>query len=217
MRMVEMRRLLFVGLAIGMLLQAASADNVIEPPWAGQEGSTYQEWTFDDDDNPALPEVIDNPYGGAQTAITVGQFGQGWLQQFPGMGTKTGYWDIGYGGQIIIDIDNRPDPLPYKEVWIQVTYFKDINDAPMVEVETGQYITGQSQVVEQVLTGGDWIVDQSVWLLEPNPPSERVTMTSHPLNGSVIDQIVIHTICIPEPTSLGLLCMGGLSLIRRRR
>jgi len=29
----------------------------------GDEGTTYQEWTFDDSDNPALPETDQNPYG----------------------------------------------------------------------------------------------------------------------------------------------------------
>jgi len=32
----------------------------------------------------------------------------------------------------------------------------------------------------------------------------------------MVDQVVIDTICAPEPASLGLLLIGGAALLRRR-
>ena len=53
----------------------------------------------------------------ATAAVTIGEFGSGWLHQLPGFGLATGYWDLGRtGGSIVIDIDNRPDALPVKEL-----------------------------------------------------------------------------------------------------
>ena len=48
--------------------------------------------------------------------------------------------------------------------------------------------------------------------IEPNPAFEIVR-----IDGAVmVDEIVIDTICIPEPASLALLGLGGLALMRRR-
>jgi hypothetical protein len=56
---------------------------------------------------------------------------------------------------------------------------------------------------------GDWL--QSVYLAELpiNPASENVVITE---TGDV-GQVVIDTICIPEPSSLALLALGAISLL----
>jgi hypothetical protein len=201
----------------GLVSPAAWAHDVIQPPWRGQDGSTYQEWRFDTNANPAPPEVINNPYGTASAAITVGDFGSGWLDQLGGLGdTQTNYWDLGSAGTIVIDIDNRPEPLPYKEIWIQVTYFQDLWQAPAVDVPGASLLGGETRLIEHVSTGGDWFLDQTMWRIEPNPDHEQITVTAD-LSGSVIDQIVIDTICIPEPGTLAGLVVGCCLLAVRRR
>ena len=38
------------------------------------------------------------------------------------------------------------------------------------------------------------------------------------IGGDVfVDQLVVDTICIPEPATMSLLALGGLALLRRKR
>ena len=195
----------------------ATAHDLIHPAWRGQDGTTYQEWTFDNDDNPAVPEVINNNYGDASASITVGFMGEGWLYDL-GFSEQTGIWDIGGdGGQIVLDIANRPEPLPYKEIWVQVTYFKHISAPPTIDVPGADYLGGETVLIEDTGMGGGWFLDQSMWRIEPNPLQEQIILTSDPSWGSVIDQVVVDTICIPEPASIGLLVLGGLMVLRKWR
>jgi hypothetical protein len=214
-----MDRFLLLALCISISIPGvAAAHDMIQPEWRDQEGTTYQEWRFDTGVNPAVPEVIHNQYGGASASITVGTMGEGWQYQLPGLGSQTGYWDLGDGGgQIVLGIDNRPLPLDYKEIWVQVTYYQDISQPPTVDVPGATCIGGQTGLlVEDTGNGSGWFLDQSVWLIEPNPDYELVVLTSDVTWGSVIDQIVVDTICIPEPTTVGLLALAGLMLLQKR-
>jgi len=205
---------------------AVLAHDMVPPGWRGQEGSTYQEWTFDDADNPAPPEFLSNPYGSASAGITVAEFGSGWRWQLSAMGTQTGYWDLGGvgvggtgpDGSIVIDIDNRPLTTPdsWKEIWVQITYYEDINQAPIVIVPGATLSSQQTLLVEHISTGGDWKLDQSVWRIQPNPLHEQVVITADHQWGSIVDQVVVDTICLPEPAMLSKLLLGGALALRRR-
>ena len=194
--MCDFKKYIFTALVLcGLLYLQAGADDVVSPPWRGVEGTTYQEWRFDSNNNPALPEVINNPYGNANAVIVVDFFGSGWLDQLPGLGNQTGYWDIGgQDGKITVNIDNLP-AMPRKEIWIQVTYFQDITAPPIVNVSGAQYISGQKILLYHVSTGGDWFVDQSIWRINPSPSSEQIIFTSNPSWGAIIDQIIVDTYC----------------------
>jgi hypothetical protein len=185
---------LFGGLLVSVLAMRAIAHDMIPPDWRGQDGSTYQMWNFGTDDNPVIADVIQNEYGQAEAQITIGTYGSGWWNQLPGLGIQTGYWDLGgNGGRIAIQIDNQPQLLLSKEVWVQVTYFKDLSGAPTVQVPGATYLAGTTVVVEQVPTGGVWYLAQSLWQIEPSPSQEEIVINSDPNWGSVIDQIVIDT------------------------
>jgi hypothetical protein len=184
--------ILVLPVCLGVSLGGRAAD-LVQPDWRGQDGAAYQQWTFSNSANPVAPEIINNSYGAAQAAVTVGSFGSGWLNQLPGLGSMTGYWDVGgSGGKILLDIDNKPHASP-KEIWVQVTYFKDITEAPALQVPGAVYLRGQTLIVERVPTGGDWVLEQSVWKIEPSPSHETIVLTSDPKWGSVIDQIVVDT------------------------
>ena len=174
----------------------AAAHDVFPPDWRGLDGTTYQEWQFGSNATPAVPDVINNIYGGASASVTVGEFGEGWLAN-PGLGTQTGIWDLGgTGGQIVLDIDNRPLPLDYKEIWVQVTYYQAISVAPTVAVLGAQFISSQTTLIEADGALGGWYLDQSVWRIKPKPSHEQIILTSNPSWGSVIDQIVVDTASI---------------------
>ena len=209
-----MRRVIFAILLLMFLQVVPSAYAVFVPEWQGLEGTTYQEWRFDSNDNPAVPEVIDNDYGDASASITVGVMGSGWLDS---VGTRTGIWDIdGEGGQIVLDIDNRPLALDYKEIWIQVIYYEGPTTAPIVSVPGADFISSQTVLVEPDEPWA-WYLEQTIWRIEPNPSYEQIILTGNPDWGSVIDQIVVDTYCIPEPMSIALLSLGSLIVLRKRQ
>lgn len=173
-----------------------------------------QAWTFDDDDNPAEPEVDENPYGTAKATVTLGDFGEGWLDTVS-FGTQTGLWDLGREGTIVLDILNRPEALEYKEIVIQVTYFKGLVAAPVIDIPGATPVSNQTVLIEEDALG-DWLLDQSIWRIEPNPAQEQVILTAA-WNGSTVDQIVVDTICIPEPGTALVLAVGCIAVALRRR
>jgi hypothetical protein len=72
-------------------------------------------------------------------------------------------------------------------------------------------------LVEQAPTGGSWLLDRWIFRIEPNPAHEQIVITSDPVWGSVIDQVVVDTYCVPEPASVGLVVLGALAVLARMR
>jgi len=209
--------------ALGLVVVGAYADDVpmFQPDWRGQEGTTYQQWTFLDNDNPAAPEVISNDYGDAWADITVKENGAGWQDYLITAPDRRGVWvDL---DSIVLEIANRPDPLDYKEIWLQVTYYEGSAVPPEITVPGATFL---DMVTEDVgptdPTGASWIVQHSRWLIEPNPASETIILAppQTAFFGITIDQIVVDTICIPEPATALLLVggiLGGALRLRHRR
>ncbi len=168
---------------------------LFRPAWRGQQGTTYQQWTFDDDDNPAVPENILNSYGPASADITVKENGAGWQESLITAPERTGVWvDL---DAVSLAIDNSPEALPYKEVWIQVTYYEGSAYPPAVEIDGAELLHSDSEDVgPSDPMGNSWIVQHSRWRLEPNPTHEVITLApgAQPF-GMTIDQIVVDTIC----------------------
>jgi hypothetical protein len=201
----------------------AQADDLYPPPWRGDPGSTFQQWTFDDGDNPAIPELSDNPYG-TPTATMGGPLAN-WFDQngFP----RQGLW--GDLDSIDLWIPNQPEPNLYKEIWVQVTYMKIEFDpfyysTPTVEVPDATYLGGADEFLEYNNPAypelGEWRLQLSQWRLDENPPDETIFLSWPPFGGEwprgTVDQIVVDTICIPEPAALVLFTLGGFLLARRR-
>jgi hypothetical protein len=210
-----------VPIVLALGISGASAHDLVPPEWRGlfPDQMTYQEWTFEDAENPAPPETIVNPFGSALADITLGDYNEGWFESLGGFGTQTGFWDIGgSGGEILIDVDNAGTPNPVKEIWVQVTYWCDIQQAPIIDVPGGELVDFQpGYLVEDVSTGGAWLLDVWVFEMRPNPEHEQIVIISDEMFGSVIDQIVVDTWCVPEPATLGLAAVGLLALIARAR
>ena len=87
---------------------------------------------------------------------------------------------------------------------------------PSVNLIVRNALEKQSLLVENSPPIGAWMLDQSIWRLEPNPPHERIVILPHE-DGSVIDQVVVDTICAPEPASLIGLALAGTAMLRPRR
>ncbi len=219
--MIRSVRCLVILLVLGFAISGvAMADDIFPPTWRGTEGATLQQWAFTTGANPAVPEVVNNAYGGPTATMVVGDLGIGWIDvdHFGSYGSRTGMWDLGAMGTIDLDIPNRPAAGAYKDIWVQVTYFMGMFDTPEVSIEGAQFLGSESQVVEQVDDFDAWVCAVSKWRITPNPNSEVVRVTANCL-GSLIDQVVVDTKCVPEPSCIVTLLAGavGMLISRRRR
>lgn len=210
-----MRQALVVLVTGALIVSVAAADDLIPPPWErGTPGSTFQEWTFDGPpaagDGYYLPEAVDNPFG--DPVVYDPYYWDGdWLETFEGRTGVIHPWDW-----IEIHLPNDPTPRPTKEIYIQITYWADgeIPDPDVYVPAGGDTIT----LLDSLDLEDGWWYDRWHITIEPNPDFEEIDFW--PLDGSTydmyIDQIVVDTICIPEPGALSLLALGGLVFLRRR-
>jgi uncharacterized repeat protein (TIGR01451 family) len=188
-----------------ILASPALADDTFPPCWRGRPGTTYQQWTFNGSANPAAPEFVANLFGAPQAAVTVGTAGAGWIDQQPIIfgNTRSGVWDLGRNGNIALTIPNDTAPAgSWKFVYVQVTQYRDglYSQLASVSIPGATLVRSQLRTNEVLLPptfpfNGRWVVEQSVWLIEPCPTSETVTISSGANNSVAIDQVVIDTRC----------------------
>ena len=194
-----------VAVVFGSSVASVKADDLYPPPWERlSAGTTYQAWDFAAITDPVVADTYYNPYGTPTATINGGT----WAFLYD---NHIGIWTLGSKDSIDLYIPNTPLNFDtYKEVWTQVTWQPDAGPAPVVTVDYG---SGSSVVSTLQFTApagsGDWL--QSVYLadLPYNPTSEDVIV----METGDVGQIVIDTICIPEPSSLALLALGGISLL----
>jgi len=171
------------------------AHDLVPPSWRGSSGTTFQEWRFDTSANPAVPEVVSNPYASPLAQIVVGRYGSGWRLKYLSLGNQTGIWDLGQSGTMTIDVEDTPQiPAPTRrETCVQVTYYDDITAAPTVSVQGGEKLGESTQTVETIPTGGYWRLHWSRWTSQPTGGPEQIVITSDPQWMALVDQIVIDT------------------------
>lgn len=179
-------------------------------------GETHQEWTFDDDDNPAEPESDPdlNPYG---TATAIIESGTGaappeWLLNFAG---RTGVWQAEPLVEITIEVPNQMVANPYKEIYVEIGFLGELDSFAVYPVPSGDtlaLIRPHEIVVDPV---NDWKKLMAWYRLEPNPDKEYICYGFS--GAAAVDYVKINTVCVPEPLTISLLGLGGLMLRRRRR
>jgi len=179
-----------------------------DPP--GIPPTTYQMWTFDDDDNPALPEVVANSYGTPLATLSgVPSSSLDWKWDYKG------HYGVWYAKElnIALEIPNREVLEGYKEIWMEVIFRGCLDKAGIstdpqstAVIPLGQKITDMENRWKKLNIG---------WCVEPNPYSETVSMCFTG-SGGYVDSVLVETNCIPEPATVFLLGVGSLVLLRKR-
>jgi hypothetical protein len=217
-----MRR--FVVSSLVLLLFMANglawADDFDPPSWRGLPGTSYAQWEFLTDVNPAMPDAGVLPFGNPDLLVTPGP-GAGWFAQNPPYNpdgpSGDGWWNL--SGQIDLTMQDSPVLNPHKEIWIQLTWSPQVpGNVPILQVNdpisgtTPEFSTPlvQHLIYEQYpgLEQGLQVY-QSVYHVDriPNPPWEHIQIRG----GINVDELVVDTWCVPEPGTW--LLLGGASLV----
>ncbi len=167
------------------------------PSWRGSLGATYQEWLFNTNCRPAVPELVSNPFCTPSAQIDYRPpYGTGWKDSLPGVyGSAQGWWDIA-SGSIALSINSQSSVSPgtAKDIQVQVVYWQDISQSPSVVVTpTASLLSKTTALVTSGPVGGGWYRD--LWRLRVNASqgSEVITVNGDPIMGSMVDRIVVDT------------------------
>jgi len=191
-----------------VLCSGVLADDLRSPGWRGHNDSTFQLWNFSTPDPMPLPDIVNNRFGHPMLRVTPFAGGE-WIPD-------PGAWPL--SGEIDVYIPNLPEIRPYKEIWIQLTWMSmDLDpdpflpNVPIVSVIPFDYM--QIERGDDIDLGSGWTHSLFMVSIWPNPIEEWITIKGDIL----VDQLVIDTICIPEPATVIILGIGGVLALNRKK
>jgi len=213
-----MRRWILLGTVLGicLTLSTAWAEDYNPPGFRtvppGTAPTTYQLWEFLTNANPAAPDDYTNDAGVPSVSLT-GGFLEG-TEHYDTYYGHSGVW--GFETEMIATVPNFDELNPYKEIWLQLTYMGD-SIPNLWAVPEGVLDDRVVMTLEDnTAIGDDWY--QATWsaILSPNPNFEELWI--RPANCTTyVDELVIDTICIPEPATICLFGIVALALLRKRK
>ena len=199
----------------------ATLGDLNPPDWrtkpAGIPPTSLQGWSFSTNDNPAIADVVNNDFGDPTLDITIASPTGRYFQTYDaGGGAHQGVWMVTALDYIDIYIPNSGDndPETWKEIWLQIIYSDPGGTGAQVPIDTNPDYASLNREPLQDL-GDGYVLDTYSIIIEPNPPWEEV-LTFAIQCQIYIDEIVVDTMCVPEPATIILLGLGGL-LLRKRR
>jgi hypothetical protein len=214
---IAMRCTLMATALLAALVGPASARDVNPPPWdPALPNQTTQAWEFTH--GPGLqPTTYNNSYGHPWAQVVSGSYWDGSTPDLPLVpgpyGQPIPTWHIDQdGGGLWVYVPNNPVPNIEKLIFWQITSDK----APGRPTSTPPGSSLPDPYGPAGFPGGSaWYTYNGLYSIPGNPPEEWLFFP-FPASSN-IEEIVIDTVCVPEPASLGLLACGAIALIRRRR
>ena len=175
-------------------------------------GETYQEWTFDDDDNPAEPELDFNPYAVPIAFIEAagGAAPPEWLLEFAG---QTGVWQAEPLIELTVEVPNQRVENPYKVIFLEIGFLGELDGFAVYTDPFGGAVSLASHEIAVDPASG-WSVLTDGYFIEPNPNKEWICYSFS--GTAAVDYVKVYTKCVPEPVTISLLGLGGLMLRRKR-
>lgn len=218
-----MSKSLFTSLSYVVVALVAASPAVAEPPvpsWQrGDEGTTFQEWTFDDGNSTPSPVegTYHNPYADETNPVLLHvDTLHRWFDTAEQM---QGVWAL--SGEIDIVIPNNPQQNPYKQIQLYLVWKPEketdlpiepdpfLPDSPLVAVTPfDEMKMSMNDVIEDGWHYSTY--DITIW---PNPDKEWFTVKGNVL----VDYVAIDTICVPEPATVIFVAVGMLTTIRWRK
>ncbi|QDU71294.1 hypothetical protein [Mucisphaera calidilacus] len=216
-----------VALFAALIAAPALADNFAPPPYVGQPLSYHAEWDFGNPNDISAPDKesnggpIDNEFLYDRFATHIDYDGDGWVHvDADGDG---GIANPGRPGSFGINTINWVDTLPLKLIRVQITH---IGPAPDVRGAEGiSYDPYHGGSTLDSTSHGFFPSDPPV-VVDPNRFYQDITMWPNPdweqiivdvPQGTVIDQIVVDSISIPEPLASTCLMLAAALLLPRER
>jgi hypothetical protein len=217
------RKSLFTPLSYLVLTLVAASPAVAEPPvpsWQrGSEGTTFQEWTFNDSSSTPSPveSTFYNPYADQANPVLLNvDTIHRWYDNVDQM---QGVWAL--SGEIDIVIPNYPLQNPYKQIQLYLVWKPEnetglpinpnpfLPDLPLVAVTPfNEMMMSLNDVIENGWHYSTY--DITIW---PNPEKEWFTVKGNIL----VDHVAIDTVCVPEPATIIIVALGMLGAFRRRK
>jgi len=209
-------------LAVAVLASAASADDALPPSYRGLNRTVTAQWdTWIGSGPGGIPAdtYTENPDMGRWAYVQ-----NNGAQYHPTVAGRTGVMELFAHDNLVFHLDNYPDGA-WKKIRVQITLyqFPVPGDAGInVTTDAGTTILVLPESCTWSYHMNNWITYACDYEIAPNPAWEEIGLKFFTTDGApnyppwFVDQVTIDTFC-PEPATLGLLAVGGLALLARRR
>lgn len=202
------------GSALAALMDLDAPSWRTTPP--GSATTTMQGWSFSTNANPAVADALHNNFGTPTLTIDNGGYplGTAWFSTYAG---ATGVWSFTAVGAINVYIPNTGNNAPdtWKEINLQIVYKDGGGTGDEIPLLTDPQLESTVRTRHQEIGTNGYFLDTYKIVIRPNPPGEEVLAFTMQCK-LFVDEIVIDTICLPEPATMAILALGGLMLQRRK-